>query len=458
MHLDDVRERAMFWFARGTIRGLTGMAAVRGDAGARLFLRRRGVDPFPLIEDLRDRGPLVPSMGGRISVDHAMVDAVFRSPSFGGFNSQPFDPEPSPADRALGLLMRAALFDPVSAIAGHTHVPSPIGPASLIGSEPPDHTRLRRAVSRAFLPGSIATWRHRIEAVASELADEALATARRDGGVDLVSAFAAPFPIQVICELLGVPVTDRDLFRPWGAKLAVAIDPMTPSTRDEAVVALEELEQYFLALFARRRRDPGDAVIDVLLAAHDDEPGLSDAEMMATTQLILLAGFETTVNLIGNGAYLLVRHPDQQQRLLDDPDLVSNAVEEVLRFDPPVQVDGRVAREDTVVAGHDVAKGTPVTLSILGANRDPAVFVDPHRFDVGRDGANRHLAFAAGIHYCLGAALARVEGDVAFRVLLDRFGGFAAAGPARRRPTFTLSGFDQLVVGPAARTTASLRT
>jgi cytochrome P450 len=437
-------DRVRFAVGRGAVRAAVGVRGLLGDPAAALFTRRGRADPYPHYREIRRRGRLVPGATGLASASHALVDEVLRSPAFGSAR-------PSQG-RAGDWLSSAALLDPVQAVATMSAVPSPLGPRSLIGSDPPDHTRLRRLVSRAFTPRAVAAWRPRIEQIADALRDARLdrAAATGDGVIDVIPAFAAPLPVLVICELLGVPAADRRRFQHWGDALARTLDLLTLTTARQAAVALDELAAYFDVLFERRRREPGDDVIDVLLAAEADEPGLSSDELLATTLLLLAAGFETTVNLIGNAVLALLQHPAQLALLRAEPARTAAAVEEALRWDAPVQRDVRFARVDVDLDGRTVPAGTPVGLLLAGANRDPEVFADPERFDLTRRDAHRHLAFASGIHHCLGAALARLEGEIAISVLLRRAPALASAGPMRRRAGMVLRGVTSLPVRTGA--------
>lgn len=428
--------RLQFGAARGLVRAMVGVRGLLGDPAAALFTRGGREDPYPHYRAVREQGRLVSGATGWVSASHPLVDGVLRDPVFGSVRPR--------QGRALDWLSSAALLDPVQAVGTMSSVPSPLGPRSLVGSDPPDHTRLRRLVSRAFTPRAVAGWRPRIEAIAAELLDRALAPG--DGTIDLVPTLAAPLPVLVICELLGVPAAERERFQRWGDALARTLDLLTLTSARHAATALDELAAYFDVLFAERRRDPGGKVIDVLLAAEADEPGLSADELLATTLLLLTAGFETTVNLIGNGVLALLEHPDQLALLRAEPARIPRAVEEMVRFDPPVQRDVRFARTEVTLDGRSLAAGTPVGLLLAGANRDPEVFTDPERFDVTRADAHRHLAFASGIHHCLGAALARLEGEVAVATLLERTTSLTTAGPARRRPGMVLRGVASLPV------------
>lgn len=430
----STRARLKYLAANGILQASVSAQAWLGDPGAQVFTGPGRLNPYPIYRRIRERGPLVRTGVGLMSASHATTDQVLRDPRF--TSVAPERGEPGLVDRVVA----AAVMDPATAISSVTTVPNPVGPESMIGMDPPDHTRLRRLVARAFTPRSIAAWRPRVERLAEDLLDQA----GRDGEFDLVPSYAAALPILAICEILGIPGQDRDRFREWGDAVASTLDIVGPVEQARAGVALDELDAYFTRLFDQRRREPGDEVIDTLLAAEATGEAITSREVMATVLLLLVAGFETTVNLIGNGALLLLKHPEQMALLREDPTLIPNAVEEFLRYDPPVQQDGRMAKEDLELAGLPVRRGEPISVLLGGANRDPAVFADPERFDVTRTDADRHLAFASGIHYCLGASLARLEGEIAFTALLRRFDGIEKAGPSRRRRGLILRGLDSL--------------
>jgi cytochrome P450 len=307
--------------------------------------------------------------------------------------------------------------------------------------DPPDHTRYRRLVSRAFTPRATARFEPRIEAIAGSLLDQL------DGRdtVDLVAGYAAQLPVLVIAELLGVPTDRREDFLRWGGAAAATLDPGLPYRRYVAAEgSLREMHRFLDGHFDRLRRDPGDDLVSQLVGLPDD--ALTDRELHAVVMLLLGAGFETTVNLLGNAVVLLDAHRDQWDGLVADPSGWERAVEEVLRHDSPVQITGRTALAATTVAGRQVPAGARITLLLGAANRDPAVFEDPARFDVTRTNAREHLAFSAGIHYCVGAGLARLEAVGGLRALAERFPGLRVAGIPARRDLQTLRGFARLPV------------
>jgi cytochrome P450 len=316
---------------------------------------------------------------------------------------------------------------------------------SLVFMDPPDHTRLRGLVARAFTPRRIADLRAATETIAAELVD---AMATGSGPIDLVQAFAYPLPVRAICALLGVPPQDEAVFTGWSRGIARSVDPSvlrTPEIDAGIAEARAGLQAYLGDLLAARRRTPGDDLLSALAAVDVEGDRITSREVVALAQLLLVAGHETTVNLIGNGMLALLRTPDQLALLRRSPELVGPAVDEFLRFDGPVQITQRVVIRDMDVVGCPVRGGDEILLVLGAANRDPAAFPDPHRLDVTRD-ARRHVAFGGGIHHCLGAALARMEGEVAFKALLDRFPRIELVGAPTRRPTFTLRGLETLPV------------
>ncbi len=317
---------------------------------------------------------------------------------------------------------------------------------SMLFMNPPDHTRLRNLVSRAFTPRRVEALRPRVV----ELADELLDVVAEEGTVNLVDALAFPLPANVISELVGVPRSERDWLRPLVADLTATLEP-NPSPEDmaRAQASGTKVREFVASLVQQRRREPRDDLLSGLIQASDGEDRLSEAEVITTTLLIYAAGFETTTNLIGNMVHTLLDHPDQLARLRDDRGLVPSGVEEVLRFQTPVQIDGRFVFEDVEIDGRRIAAGESVLTLLGAANRDPASAEDPDRFDVGR-GDIPILSFGSGIHYCLGASLARLEGQVVLERLLERFGTWERAGEMSWKPRLTLRGPAHLPVRLAA--------
>lgn len=323
--------------------------------------------------------------------------------------------------------------------------PDPNRVRSLLFMDPPDHTRLRGLVARAFTPRRIEDLRAATEGITNELIGAMVA---RRGTIDLIEALAYPLPVRVICTLLGVPARDEAIFTDWSRGIARSVDPSilrSPEVEASIVAARQGLQTYLGDLLAERRRKPGDDLLSALATVDVDGDSITAREIVSLAQLLLVAGHETTVNLIGNGMLALLRAPDQLALLRQRPELIGPAVDEFLRFDGPVQINQRVAMEDLALFGHKVRKGDEILLILGAANRDPAAFAEPHRLDVTRD-ARKHVAFGGGIHHCLGAVLARMEGAIAFKALLDAFPSMELAAPPTRRPTFTLRGLETLPV------------
>jgi pimeloyl-[acyl-carrier protein] synthase len=285
--------------------------------------------------------------------------------------------------------------------------------------DPPDHTRLRALVSRAFTPRVVEAMRPHIQEIVDGLLD------RLEGGrgMDVIEDLAYPLPVRVICEMLGVPPADHEVFKQWSADIARSLDAAIVPADSEVIPLGREariaLRSYLRSLIAARRKNPRADLLSGLIAAEEEGNTLSEGELVSTCALLLVAGHETTVNLIGNGLLALLRHPDQMRALADDPGLIHTAVEELLRYDGPVQRTGRMATADVEIGGKEIPKGSVVVAAIGAANRDPAHFSDPDRLDITRRD-NRHIAFGFGIHFCLGAPLARIEGQIAIGTLLRR--------------------------------------
>src|SRR4051794_3477719 len=422
--------RALRWTLRhGIFRQMVKRRLEAGDLTSRLMLDPRlSDDPYPSYDELRSRGRLFDNGMVLNTGHHEVALAVLRSPDF---SVSEVDAQ---APGALRLAARLAGKGPLG----------PGEPPSMLTVDPPDHTRYRKLVTRAFTARAVAALRTRTEEIAAGLLD---GMAAKGPSADLVRDYAALLPATVIAEMLGAPVRMRAQFLSRGEGAALSLDAglsYREFVRSEKDLAA--LQAWMRKHFADLRREPGDAILSALLSAHDDDGKLSEDELLSIALLLLAAGFETTVNLIGNGAALLTAHPDQLAVLRAEPDRWPNAVEEMLRYDSPVQRTGRVAVRDAEVAGEHVPAGRFVVTMLGAANRDPAVFPDPDRFDVTRPNAGEHLSFSSGAHYCLGAALARMEGQVALRALFDRFPDLAPAGPPHRRPTRTLRGWDAMPV------------
>jgi cytochrome P450 len=423
------------WAARhGVARTVLNRHARRGNLDARLMtdLTLRD-DPFASYDVIRGRGPISQGPFARTSASHDVCAQVLKSDTF-GVQLRP-QQLPGVARRVIQLSRGGVL--------------TPVDPPSMLAVDPPTHTRYRRLVSKVFTPRAIEALRPRMQQLASDLLD-GLAASGSHGPVDLVERYAALLPVTVISEILGVPTSMQEKFLQWGNGAAVTLDigiGLGEFRRAEADITA--LQNWMTGHFQRLRDNPGDDLLSKLVHVEDSDGALTEIELAGTAMLLLGAGFETTVNLIGNGAVLLVEHPEQLARLQEKPDLWGNAVEEVLRYDSPVQRTARVAMADTEVAGHRIPQGSLVACLLGGANRDPAVFDDPHTFDVGRANAREHLAFSAGVHFCLGAALARMEGQIGLQTLFDRFPDLSLAGAPHRRGTRVLRGYDAIPVSLA---------
>jgi cytochrome P450 len=296
----------------------------------------------------------------------------------------------------------------------------------VVFSDPPVHTRLRRLVSRAFIPRRI----RELEPKIREFTDRLLDRAAGRGSIDIMADLANPLPVMVIAHMLGVPPDHYPIFKEW-SDIVIESDntppgmPLPQKVRD----AFMSLREYFITEIEERRRNPGDDLVSVLVAAHEgSEDALSEEELIAFVVILLLAGNETTTNLIGNGMLALVRYPDQLERLRRAPDMMPSAIEEMLRYDGPVQATIRYIRQDVEIAGERVPAGSLVFVLLAAANRDPAHFRDPEDFDIART-PNDHLAFGEGIHFCIGAPLARMEGAIAIESLLARYKNIRPAAP-----------------------------
>lgn len=423
---DAVKPVVRWGVRHGLPRAALRVAARRGDPQARLFVES-GEAPTAalsgLFDEVRARGPLVEGVFSHLTASHAVVREVLTGNDFRG-------------GIGLGDGLRARLAEWSASDVLH-----PMAPPSLLVTEPPDHTRYRRLVTRVFTVRAVEGLRERAERTAHELLDALDPT----GPVDLVQTYCALLPVTMIAEILGVPPGQRRRVLDLGTAAAPSLDMGLTWRRFRAVdAALAAFDAWLAEHLDRVRSHPGDDLLSRLVAAREDGIGLTDVELRATAGLVLAAGFETTVNLLGNGIALLHDNPGQLEVLRADPARWPNAVEEVLRVDPPVLLTGRTCVRDTEVAGVPVARGALVTTILAGANRDPLVFDDPERFDVCRANAREHVSFSAGRHHCLGAALARMEGEVGLRVLFERFPRLRLLPGAAHRTTRILRGYASL--------------
>ena len=365
-------------------------------------------DPHPYYRRLRERDPVHRSRlaGGWVLSRYEDVLGVLRDPTW---SSDERNWTRHAVYRARGE--RAGLPDLYS-----EHF------SSMLRLDPPDHTRLRSLVSKAFTPRAVAAMRPRV----ALLADELLAKVESRRSMDLIAEFAAPLPVIVIAELLGVPAADHEQFRRLSDQGVKLLGDGPLAEKKLGVTGMRALRDYFAAIVDARRSDPQGDLISALVAAEEAGDRLTLGELLSTLVLLLVAGNETTTKLIGNAILALLRNPQELERLRADPGLMENAVEELLRYDGPVQLTSRLAREDRDLCGRTARRGDQVVLLLAGANRDPSAFADPDRLDLGRRDV-RHLAFSQGIHFCLGAQLARLEASLALGALVTRLPGLRLA-------------------------------
>ena len=311
---------------------------------------------------------------------------------------------------------------------------------SLLDIDPTDHTRIRGLVTQGFTPRSVAALEPRIQQTVDGLLDDLEGRER----IDLIRDFAYPLPITVIAELMGVPVEDRDQFDKWSRVVALSVDPLLNSGQIRQVrQAVEELFEYLEGIAEARRKEPREDLISAMANAEEDGQRLSRDDLLINLVLVLVAGNETTRNLIGNGTLALLKNPSELQRLRDNPGLLDSAIDEFLRYDSPVQLDSRFVKEEVEIGGKRISPGQLIVCVLGAANRDPEVFPNPDALDIGRAPGN-HMAFGRGIHYCLGAPLAKLEARIAFTALLSRFKSLSLAEEPRYRNQVTLRGLEAL--------------
>ena len=356
-----------------------------------LIAQQNNLDPYTFYQRLREQGPLF-SVANYMGTGRAWIATNYED--------------------AIAILKDPRLIKnkPVS----QQETLMSIFRRNMLMVDPPDHTRLRSLVSKGFTPRMIEQLRPRIQHITDELLD----TVQHQGKMDLISDFAFLLPVTVICEMLGIPTTDRQLFRTWmQATPDVGAEPGQEATTSSPI---EGMLNYFKALLNEKRVHPGNDLISSLIRVEENADALSELELLSMIWLLFVAGHETTVNLIGNGTLALLRHPEQLRRLQNDPALIVSAVEELLRYTAPVSLsDRRWASEDIRMHGNLIRTGEIVLVSLLAVNADPQQFHDPETLNILRQ-ENQHLAFGKGIHYCLGAPLARLEGQIAFGTLLRR--------------------------------------
>lgn len=402
-----------------------GAAPVPGplfDPSSEAFLQER----YGVYRLLRDEAPVIFPMGRESGIGMAFryddVATILRSPDFVRQRSNAGVEVPPPPDQ----------YRPITELLQ----------TWMLLRDPPDHTRLRGLVSKAFTPKVAESMRDFISATAHHLLD----LAEGQATMDLMAAYAGPLPVIVIAKMLGVPDDDRALFRKWAQYIAAYLGGFAEdSLPAEAPAAFLDMADYVRRLIAERRREPQDDLITALIAAEENNQRLSAEEVVGTVIMLLTAGHETTVNLIGNGVYALLRHPEEWERLQRTPDLLPTAVEELLRFDAPVQMSARSCRSDTELSGVPIKRGDAIYTVFGSANRDGSVFTDPDRLDLGRD-PNPHLSFGHGAHYCVGAALARLEGQIALDVLRQRHPGLRLEQEPRYVPNMAFRGLESLIV------------
>ncbi|SFA83569.1 Cytochrome P450 [Amycolatopsis marina] len=375
-------------------------------------------DPYPAFAQLRAEGEVHrhEGLGLAVAVSHNAASAVLRHRGLGRIWS-----DATPADRfvSFNLLHRNSLLE----------------------NEPPAHTRLRRLVSSAFARGHVERLRPTVEALADRMVGTLVERIAANGQADLLEHLAAPLPVEVIAELLDVPPADRPLLVPWSNAIVKMYEYGLPEQqRDAAERAAGEFAGYLRDLAGNRTRHPGDDLVSHLVASE-----LTGDEVVATAVLLLMAGHEATVNVIGNGVAALLAHRAQWDRLVADPGLLATATEELIRFDSPLQLFERTATKDVEIAGFQVAEGEKIAALLGAAARDPEVFADPDTLDVGRD-PNPHLGFGGGIHYCVGAPLARIEIAAALGALIRRVPGLRPADEPGRRAEFVIRGLRTLPV------------
>lgn len=295
------------------------------------------------------------------------------------------------------------------------------GGVSMLFQNPPDHTRLRGLVQKAFTPRRVEQLRAKIQAITNDLLDQAEAKWQQNGQVDLVADFAYPLPVAVIVALMGIPAEDHQKFHQWSQALVDSLDLLGDPDREPQISAANSgFREYFEELIATRRTQPGDDLLSALIAAEEAGDRLTANELYLNARLLLVAGYETTVGLIGNGTLALLRHPAELARLQATPTLIVNTVEELLRFDSPIQMVGRTALETVDFHGYRIEQGQSIGIMVGAANHDPARFEHPGHLQIDRPNV-QHLSFGGGIHYCLGAPLARLEGQIALQTLFQRF-------------------------------------
>jgi cytochrome P450 len=424
-----MRQRIRWLALHGVIRGLSKVGTRNGDPQARLIadpvVRE---NPAAFADECRVRGPIIRCRAVLLTFDHGVAHELLRSDDFSVTEQGGNLPKP--------LRWVAKKADP-----GLLH---PLRPPSLLSVEPPDHTRYRKLVSSVFTPRAVATLRERVEGTATALLDQLEGDTEV---VDIVGRYCSQLPVAIIGDVLGVPDEDRSRILHFGELGAPSLDiGVTWRQFQQVNTGIVGFNTWLADHLQQLRRSPGEDLMSQIIKASDEGPQLSFQELQALAGLVLAAGFETTVNLLGNGIRMLIDTPEHLETLAARPELWPNAVEEILRLDSPVQMTARVACRDVDVAGTRVQEDETVVIHLAGANRDPKVFDDPNRFDIERDNAGKHLSFSGGRHFCLGAALARAEGEVGLRTFFERFPHARLAGKGSRRDTRVLRGWSSLPI------------
>jgi cytochrome P450 len=395
-----------------------------------LFSPESRADPYPLYREIRQLAPIHRSGLGPVVLSryddcqHALRDHRLGKPTgdLSGVEVQGTQFRPVSEETVLKFRSRAQ--------------------NSMLFANPPEHTRLRRLVSRAFTPGRIEALRPRVIAILTPLLEQMA----DEPEVNLMDVLAFPLPVTVIGELLGIPAEDRLSFQPLVRQAVAALDPSSDEAAlQRAFAAQDQMSAYMSELLAERRRQPREDLLSGLVQARESDDRLTEEEIIATALVLFGAGFETTTNLIGNGLLALLLHPDQLAHLTADRSLIPQAVEELLRWDSPVQLNGRLVFETTEIGGQQIPAGQFVFMLLGGANRDPDRFTDPDTLDVTRPDVTP-ISFGSGIHHCIGAGLARLEGQEVFSQLLDRFSHIELVGDPTWRPHIVLRGLEQLPI------------
>jgi cytochrome P450 len=431
-----MKQRIRWLALHGVVRATSRLLARRGDPQGRMIADPAvRANPAAFADELRAIGPIVKCRLMYITVDHKIANDLLRSDDF------------------QVIAMESSMPKPLQWVIDHTDpgLMHPIEPPSMLAVEPPEHTRYRKLVSSVFTTRAVAALRDRVQDTANQLLDDL----PDDGTVDIVQRYCSQLPVTVIGDILGVPDDARPRILEFGELGAPSLD-MGLSWKQYRQVyrGIEGFNNWLSNHLHELRRNPGEDLMSQIIQASDEGARLSHDELLATAGLVLAAGFETTVNLLGNGIRMLLDSPDHLETLAARPELWPTVVEEILRLDSPVQMTARVASKDTDIAGTRVRRGEGIIIYLAGANRDPNVFSDPHRFDLERENAGKHLSFSGGRHFCLGAALARAEGEVGLRTFFERFPDARLAGAGSRRDTRVLRGWASLPIALGKARTA----